>query len=199
MEGKGTVLLIEDSARYQRMYGSLLKAEQYSLLRAMDGEMGLLLAKKKKPDLIVMELLLPKKHGVDVIRELRLDKETKEIPIIVFSVSGKEEDMQSALKTGANDYLVKGYQSPRDIVDKIRLFIGKKASEIDTNVYQVMVYERKGDAARMQRDMGLPVLFRCPDCKEELVFEMVPEEAKKGSNEHSFKTTVLCPSCKKKF
>lgn len=199
MEGeKGTVLLIEDSAQYQRLYGAILKNENYGLLRAMDGEMGFLLAKKKKPDLIVMEVLLPKRHGFDVIRDLRLDPETKEIPIIVFSVSGKNEDIQEGLKLGANDYLVKGYQTPREVTEKIRLFIGKKASDIDATAFHVMVYERKGDAARLQKEIGITSLFRCPQCHGELTLELKGIE-KKDAEGHYFSGHFTCPSCKKHF
>lgn len=198
MEGKGTVLLIEDSAQYQRIYGSLFKTEGYGLLRAMDGEIGMYMAKKKKPDIILMEIVLPKRHGLDIIREVRADAEIKEIPIIVFSVSGKEEDIQLGLRAGANDYLVKGYQTPREVMDKIRAYIGKKASELKVNAYQVMVYERKGDAARLQRDIGLPTLYRCPACGVELALELEMEVEKEGKG-HVFKGVLMCPSCKRTF
>ncbi|MFH1188663.1 MAG: response regulator [bacterium] len=198
-EEKGTILFIEDSARYQRMYGTLLKAENYGLLRAMDGEMGFLLAKKKVPDLILMEMLLPKKHGLDVIRDLRLSKETKEIPIIVFSVSGKDDDIKGALHIGANDYLVKGYQTPREVIEKIRLLIGRKASELSSETYHVMIYERKGDAARLQRDINLTTLFRCPTCNEELVLALSADDKKEKEEGHYFSAHFICPLCKKNF
>jgi DNA-binding response OmpR family regulator len=86
----------------------------------MDGEEGWETAKQKKPDLILLDLGLPKMDGFEVLRRIREDPETKKIPVIIFSVIGEQKDIQKALEMGANDYTVKGFYTPREILGKIK-------------------------------------------------------------------------------
>ena len=74
-----TILFIEDESVLQKTFGEIIAQEGYQMISALDGETGLRVAKEKKPDLIILDLILPKIHGFDVLKDLKRDKETKEI------------------------------------------------------------------------------------------------------------------------
>ncbi|MDP1538607.1 MAG: response regulator, partial [bacterium] len=75
-----TILFIEDESALQKTFRDILSQEGYKMISALDGEAGLRLAKTQKPDLILLDLILPKIHGFDVLKDLKRDKETAEIP-----------------------------------------------------------------------------------------------------------------------
>jgi DNA-binding response OmpR family regulator len=115
-----TILFIEDESALQKTFGEILGQEGYEMISALDGEIGLRLAKDKKPDLILLDLILPKKHGFDVLKGLKEDKETKEIPVIVLTNLERIEDVDRALELGATTYLVKAQYSLEEVIEKIK-------------------------------------------------------------------------------
>ncbi len=117
---KKKILFIEDEFNLQTTLGEFLRKEGYEVVSALDGEAGLRMAKKEKPDLILLDLILPKKHGLDVLKELKDNEETKDIPVIIFTNLETANDVQKALELGANTYLVKANYSLDDIARKIR-------------------------------------------------------------------------------
>ena len=123
---KGTILLVEDKAGFRRIYHDILVNDGYEALEAEDGEAGWELAKTKKPDLILLDLVLPKLNGFEVLKRIRAHKQTKEIPVIILSVLGEQKDIQKGLELGANDYTVKGLYSSREILRKISAFCVSK-------------------------------------------------------------------------
>jgi len=114
------ILFIEDESALQKTFGEILKQEGYEMISALDGEIGLRLAKVKKPDLILLDLVLPKRHGFEVLKELKENKETKKIPVIVLTNLEKIEDIDRALELGATTYLVKAQYSLTEVVEKIK-------------------------------------------------------------------------------
>jgi len=90
------------------------------MISALDGETGLRLAKSEKPDLILLDLILPKIHGFDVLKKLKGDKETKDIPVIVLTNLEKIEDVDKALELGATTYLIKAQYSLEEVEEKIK-------------------------------------------------------------------------------
>ena len=114
------ILFIEDESALQKTFGEILKQEGYEMISALDGEIGLRLAKIKKPDLILLDLVLPKRHGFEVLKELKEDEETKKIPVIVLTNLEKIEDVDKALELGATTYLVKAQYSLVELVEKIK-------------------------------------------------------------------------------
>jgi len=114
------ILFIEDESALQKTFGEILKQEGYEMISALDGETGLRLAKSEKPDLILLDLILPKIHGFDVLKKLKGDKETKDIPVIVLTNLEKIEDVDKALELGATTYLIKAQYSLEEVVEKIK-------------------------------------------------------------------------------
>ena len=120
-----TILFIEDESALQKTFGDILKDEGYEMVSALDGGVGLRLAKEKKPDLILLDLILPKVHGFDVLKKLKEDKETKNIPVIVLTNLEGIEDVDKAIELGATTYLVKAQYSLEELVEKIKKTLGE--------------------------------------------------------------------------
>jgi len=115
-----TILFIEDEPALQKTFSDILKQEGYEMAPALDGEIGLRLAKEKKPDLILLDLILPKVHGFEVLKKLKEDKETKDIPIIVLTNLEGIGDVDKAIELGATTYLVKAQYSLEEVIEKIK-------------------------------------------------------------------------------
>jgi len=121
------ILLIEDEAALQKTIGEVLQKEGYNMLSAMDGEEGIKIAREKKPDLILLDLILPKKDGFGVLSSLKSSSETKSIPIIVLTNLGEMENIDRAVELGATTYLVKSDYSLKEIVEKIKTALSSAA------------------------------------------------------------------------
>lgn len=114
------ILFIEDEATLQKTLGELLRDEGYQVIGALDGESGLNLAKTQSPDLIILDLILPKMHGLEVLRHLKETPETKDIPIIILTNLEDIENIEKALELGATTYLVKANYTLEEVLSKIK-------------------------------------------------------------------------------
>lgn len=113
------ILFIEDESALQSAASVVLTEKGYTVLSALDGEIGLTIAKEENPDLILLDLILPKKDGFEVLKELKNDPETQEIPVIILSNLEQNADIEKALSLGARTYLVKTNYRLEEVVEKI--------------------------------------------------------------------------------
>ncbi len=113
------VLLIEDDLPLVRMYQVAFSRSGHQLIEAIDGEEGQRTAQKEKPDLILLDLMLPKKSGFEVLKDLKGSKELSHIPVLCLSVLHQSEDIQKCKDLGADDYLVKTDVEPQEVVSKV--------------------------------------------------------------------------------
>lgn len=120
-----TILLIEDESALQKTIGDALGQEEFSVLSALDGEAGLRLAQDKLPDVILLDLILPKANGFDVLKSLKEQETTKNIPVVVLTNLESMEDIQKALDLGAMTYLVKSNYTLQEVVEKIKAALGE--------------------------------------------------------------------------
>jgi len=119
------ILFVEDESALQKTFGDILKQGGYEMISALNGEIGFNLAKAKKPDLILLDLVLPKMHGFEVLKKLKEEPETKEIPVIVLTNLEGMEDVGQAVKLGAAAYLVKAQYTIEEVMEKIKKAIGE--------------------------------------------------------------------------
>ncbi|MFH1461223.1 MAG: response regulator [Patescibacteria group bacterium] len=124
-ENMKTILFIEDEPVLQKNVGRFLEQEGYQVKNALDGQLGLDLAKKSKPDLILLDLILPKKDGFEVLKELKTGPETKDIPVIVLTNLEGSADVEKALSLGATTFLVKANYELAEVVKKIKETLGE--------------------------------------------------------------------------
>lgn len=118
-EKKYKILIIEDEAVFRLIYRGVLESHHYQVFEAENGLIGWELAKAEQPDLILLDLILPELSGFEVLEKIRGHERTYNIPVIVFSVMGNEENIDKATALGANYYRVKGANSPTDILKEI--------------------------------------------------------------------------------
>lgn len=114
------VLLVEDDLPLVKMYEVVLKKAGFELVIALDGEEGLVKIKAENPDVVLLDLVMPKKDGFTVLKELEEDSTLSKIPVMCLSVLHQIEDIERAKHLGAVDFLVKTEVSPEEIIDKIK-------------------------------------------------------------------------------
>jgi len=114
-----TILIIEDEKNILEMYSFKFIEAGYKVLKALDGEIGLNLALTNKPDLILLDIILPKIDGFTVLNKIRAVKKTKNIPVIMLTNLGQDEDKSKGVKGGVIGYLVKANCTPADVVRKV--------------------------------------------------------------------------------
>jgi two-component system, cell cycle response regulator DivK len=117
-----TVLYVEDNEYNRKIVRQLLRRTSYRLVEAPDGEAALNLVRQERPDLVLMDVQLPRMSGLDVTRALRAEPATADLPIIVVTSFALSGDDQRAMAAGASGYLAKPY-SPRDLLAIIRKFL----------------------------------------------------------------------------
>jgi len=121
------ILIVEDDATLRQTLAEFLEAENFSAVVASDGEEGVQKTITEMPDLILLDIVLPKKDGYEVIKTLKGDKKTKNIPIVVLTNLGGLSNMEKALALGAITYLVKGDYQLKEIMEKIKeVLLSKK-------------------------------------------------------------------------
>jgi len=119
------ILFIEDEAALQKTFGDILGQEGHKMISAMDGEEGFRLAKSEQPDLILLDLILPKLNGFEVLKRLKEEKATEDIPVIVLTNLEGMGDVEKALELGAMTYLVKANYSLEEVLQKIKQALGE--------------------------------------------------------------------------
>lgn len=116
---KAKILLVEDDIPLRDMYETRLKYEGYQIETASDGEEALAKAVKEKPDLILLDIMMPKVSGFDVLDILKNTESTKSIPVVIMTVLEQESNKVKGLVAGAEDYIIKSQTMPQDVIVKI--------------------------------------------------------------------------------
>ncbi|MFC1629927.1 PleD family two-component system response regulator [Patescibacteria group bacterium] len=114
------ILFIEDESALQKTLGTTLQQEGYEVKPALDGETGLKLAESEKPDLILLDLVLPRMHGFEVLKKLKENPETKAIPVLILTNLEDVKEVEKAIELGATTYLVKENYSLEEVVEKVK-------------------------------------------------------------------------------
>lgn len=124
--GKIKIILIEDDEVLSKVLYTEFIDAGFEVEQAFDGEAGLELVRSQKPDLVLLDLVLPKKHGFEVLEALKKNPVTKNIPVVILTLLGQDEDIKKGLQLGANDYLVKSSHAVAEIVEKVKNFFAKE-------------------------------------------------------------------------
>ncbi len=114
------ILVAEDDKFLANVLLSKLQKEGFEVIHTFEGEEALAKIRKKRPDLVLLDLILQVKDGFDVLKELKADESLKSIPVIILSNLGQDEDIKRGQELGAEDYLVKTNFSLKEVVEKIK-------------------------------------------------------------------------------
>src|SRR4030042_1224805 len=116
------ILVIEDDKFLRELICQKLIKEGYQVVEAIDGEEGVKKIKEEKPNLVLLDLILPGIDGFEVLTKAKEDPSLAEIPVIILSNLGQKEDVERGMKLGAVDYLIKAHFTPGEIIDKVKKF-----------------------------------------------------------------------------
>ncbi|MBT5807686.1 response regulator [Candidatus Uhrbacteria bacterium] len=125
MNQSTNILIIEDDNTYQKLYRKAFEDSGYNVAVASDGQEGIEKIVSIKPDMVLLDLLMPIKNGFDVLREVRAIPEHKETPIIILSNLSQEDDIAECKKYGILDFLVKTDLTMKDVVNKVDSLVNK--------------------------------------------------------------------------
>ncbi len=117
---KNNILIVEDDKFLRELISQKLVKDGYDISLAVDGEEGIKKIKEEKPDLVLLDLILPGIDGFEVLTQAKKDVTTAKIPVIILSNLGQKEDIERGLKLGAVDYMVKAHFTPGEIIEKIK-------------------------------------------------------------------------------
>ena len=125
-ETKANVLVVDDDLTLRDMYQIRLEAEGYKVIVAGDGEEALEVIQKKKPDIILLDIMMPKMNGYDVLEKLKQNPETNSIPVLILTALIQDLNKAKGLMSGADDYLMKSEVMPGEVLDKVKKALEKK-------------------------------------------------------------------------
>jgi len=118
------ILVVEDDKFLRELIVRKLKEENYNVIEAIDGEDGLAKIKETKPDLVLLDLILPGIDGFELLSRVKEDPFSSQIPVIILSNLGQRDDIEKGLRLGAVDFLVKAHFTPGEIIQKIKNVLG---------------------------------------------------------------------------
>jgi DNA-binding response OmpR family regulator len=114
------ILIIEDEEALLKVLQEKFINADFDVVVAKDGEEGVAVANKEKPDLVLLDLVLPKRDGFEVLEDLKSSDDLKNTPVIVLSNLGEDENLKKALKMGAEDYLVKTQHPINEVIERVK-------------------------------------------------------------------------------
>lgn len=114
------ILIVEDDVFLADLYKTKFALEGFKVSVAYDGEKGLEMIKKTKPNIVLLDLVLPKMSGFDILGNIKAESGTKDIPVILLTNLSQKADVEKGLKLGASDYLIKAHFMPSEVVAKIK-------------------------------------------------------------------------------
>ena len=117
---KISILLIEDDSYISDMYRIKMESENFEVAIASDGIIGIKMLEKQKPDIVLLDIVMPKIDGFSVLKTIKKNPDLKEVPIVLLTNLGQKENVQRGFELGASGYIVKAHFTPSEVVQKIR-------------------------------------------------------------------------------
>jgi DNA-binding response OmpR family regulator len=197
---KPRVLFIEDNPDTREIYKDVLEREGFQVLLAEDGQKGLSYAQATIPDLIILDIMLPKMNGLEVLKKLNGSPETASIPVLIFSAAADALDRQKAMELGAREYTIKATNTPKQVVGKIRALLSRgnpaNLQKPAQPMFQIAMQQGR-DALKLLKETGLPESFQCPQCHSPIVMGLIPDPTRMQG--HWFAAHLLCSNCETAF
>jgi CheY-like chemotaxis protein len=127
---KKKILIVEDDNFVAEVYSTKLLEMGHEVLIAQNGEEGIIQAGSNKPDLILLDIIMPVMGGIEMLEELKKNESLKNIPVILLTNVGEKESIQRVRDLGVQDYLIKSHFTPAEVIEKIETVLGKVDSTI---------------------------------------------------------------------
>ena len=123
------ILIIEDDSFLSEMYSTKLTQDGFEVEVAVDGKQGMDKIKNIKPDLVLLDIVLPKMDGFEILENTKKDKELQDIPIILLTNLGQKNEIEKGLSSGADEYIIKAHFTPTAVVAKVKEVLKSKNNE----------------------------------------------------------------------
>ena len=175
--GKKRILMVEDDKFLVKLYQARLTAEGFEISVAITGDACLEKVSEFKPDVILLDIMLPLMDGFTVLEKLKANAETADIPVIVFSNRENPEDHSRASQLGAVDFLTKVNTTPGEVVRRINMALESSeggGSKLP-NHYRLVVDIDELDGQQLVQDLGIPVKFEGGKCVTDVVLDVILE------------------------
>jgi CheY-like chemotaxis protein len=185
-EKKLKILLVDDDTTLRQLYVEVFQNANFNVIEANDGVDGLDKASKELPDVIFTGIVMPRMDGFTMMESLKKTVMTANIPVVISSHMGREEDQQRANKLGAKDFIIRDITRPIEVVERISSLFVKAGGE-----YKLEFNPDALDAPKLIKDLNFQASFLCLDCNKNLVLSMKLTNAK----ERIFETRFVCPKC----
>lgn len=185
MNTKRKILVVDDDEPTRRMYVNVFKNAGFEVIEAVDGLEGLEKATKENPDVIFTGIIMPRMDGFSMMESLKKTVPTADIPVIISSHMGREEDRQKANVLGARYFIIRDFTTPKEVVEKVKsLFLEGKE-------YRLEISTASLDAQKLAQDLGLNNNFQCMECDDKLILRVIVKNKQgEGMDAH-----LICPSC----
>ena len=131
MDSKKRIIIVEDDSVLRDVLGQKLEKSGYIVDRAEDGVVAIEKIKAMKPDIILLDILMPRKNGIEVLEELHADEMFKDIPVIIISNSGQPVEIQRAQELGARDFLIKAVFDPDEVLQKVESVLNGETGNLE--------------------------------------------------------------------
>lgn len=190
------ILVVEDTELLRRMYRDRLAQDGYDVVDAPDGLAALSVIRNEHFDLILLDLIMPRMGGIQVLEAVKQDPRTQAIPVVVLTNLGEEDTIERAVSLGAVDYLIKNETRPADVAEKVKLVLESfGVGEAPAESFILYADPSRGDVDRIVQHAQLKRRLWCPACENELALELVPDPKRAGWYAAHF----ICPSCGRSF
>ncbi len=195
MATRHKVLLVEDSPAIQQIYRNTLTIDQFQVICANNGMEAIKALSADRPDIILLDLMMPVMDGYKVLQVVKTDPRLSRIPVLVFSAKGQPEEVEKALSLGAAGYVVKATTKPKEVIERIKGILARQQPEQEQEVahYRIEVVEGKYDTAKLTADFKLNDL-RCPTCRSKVLLDLIPDFTQ---DTPWFSGKFVCPRCNK--
>lgn len=140
------IIIIEDEKILGEIIFKKLVSEGYQVSLAYDGEDGIKMVREQVPDLVLLDLVMPKKNGLEVLEDMKSDNKLKSIPVVVISNSGQQTEIEKVVELGVRDYIIKAQFSPDDVLEKVKKYLNQE-------------YKEKGDVSHNEGTKNIKILI----------------------------------------
>jgi DNA-binding response OmpR family regulator len=183
---KKKILIAIDDNFTREAYSNFFQREGFNVMETGDGKRALELARTEMPDIILVDVLLPRVRAFDLIRILKEEALTEKIPIMVFSQEGEESDRTRAMDLHAKDFIVGAFNSISNVALKARAHLGEQRT------YRLPILRSDIETQKLAEDLGYHGDFVCEKCSTPLVLFLIRDMSK---GKDYFKASFMCPHC----
>lgn len=184
MQKKFKILIVDDDPTVRNLYVEVFTKGGFEVIEAADGVEGLDKATKELPNVVFTGIIMPRMDGFGLMEALKKNVSTAEMPVVVSSHMGREDDKKKAKELGADDFFVLGLTTPKEVVLRVNSLLEGKEYRLKLNTNDLDIY-------RLIDDLEYGRHFSCTSCGNELILKLKFLDISKNE----FKAKIVCPKC----